>query len=106
MAFAYQVGFEIRPDQMNQLQIGAGLERVLGYLRTLLPSEPGFVSARAMYSLDIPDRTHLVFESVWELWEDLDAHRRSSLSEEKVLTEFEPHVALEDLTVHIFQDVP
>lgn len=106
MTFVYQVGFEIRPDQMNQLQIGAGLERVLGYLRSLLPSEPGFVSARAMYSLDDADETHLVFESVWELWEDLDAHRRSSLAEDKVLTEFEPHVALEDLTVHVFQDVP
>jgi hypothetical protein len=106
MAFVYQVGFDIRPDQMNQLQIGAALERVLGYLRSLLPSESGFVSARAMYSLDIPDETHLVFESVWEMWEDVDAHRRSSLAEDKVLTEFEPHVALEDLIVHVFQDVP
>lgn len=106
MAFVYQVGFAIRPDQMNQLQIGASLERVLGYLRSLLPSEPGFVSARAMYSLDNPNETYLVFESAWEFWEDLDAHRRSSSAEDKVLTEFKPHVALEDLTVQIFQDVP
>jgi hypothetical protein len=34
MAYVYQVSFDIRPDQMNELQIGASLERVLGYLRS------------------------------------------------------------------------
>ena len=61
MAYAFQVDFDIRPDQMSELEVGASLERVLGYLRTLLPGEPGFVSARALYSLDIPGKTHLVF---------------------------------------------
>jgi hypothetical protein len=105
MAYIYQVSFDIRPDQMSELQIGASLERVLAYLRTLLPSEPGHVTSRAMYSVDIPDRTHLVFQSVWEGWDDLENHRGSSISEDKVLTEFEPHVELENLVVHVYEEV-
>jgi hypothetical protein len=105
MAYIYQVSFDIRPDQMDELQIGASLERVLGYLRALLPNDPGHVSSRAMYSLDLSDRTDLVVESVWETWDDLVAHRKSSLAEDKVVTEFEPHVALEDLAMHIYEEV-
>jgi hypothetical protein len=106
MAYIYQVSFDIRPDQMSELQIGSSLERVLGYLRTLLPSESGFVSARALYSLDVPDTTHLVFESTWETWENLEIHRQSELSESKVLVEFEPHVSMEHLDVHLYEEVP
>jgi len=106
MAYTYQVSFEIEPDQMEQLQIGAALERVLGYLRTLLPNELGFNSARALFSLDIPGKTHLLVQSIWDEWEDLEAHRNSGLAEQKVLSEFEPHVALEDLKVHIYEEVP
>ena len=105
MAYIYQVGFDIRPDQMSELQIGASLERVLAYLRVLLPGEVGYITARAMYSVDVPDKTHLVFESVWEDWDDLESHRRSSISEDKVLTEFEPHVELQDLTVRVYEEV-
>jgi hypothetical protein len=105
MAYVYQVSFDIRPDQMSELEIGASLERVLGYLRTLLPAEVGFVTSRAMYSVDSAERTHLVFESVWETWDNLDEHRQSSLAEDKVLVEFKPHVALEDLSAHVYQEV-
>lgn len=105
MAYIYQVSFDIRPDQMNQLEIGASLERVLSYLRALLPSMPGNVTSRAMYSLDIPGKTQLVFQSVWGTWDDLEAHRGSSLDEYKVLAEFQPHVSLEDLSVHIYEEV-
>lgn len=104
MAFALQVDFYIRPDQMTELEVGASLERVLGYLKTLLPGEPGFVSARSLYSLDIPGRTHVVFLSIWQTWEDLIAHRESSLSEKKVLLEFDPHVKLRDLSVHAYEE--
>jgi hypothetical protein len=90
---------------MNQLEIGAPVERTLGYLKTLLPSDDGFITARAMYSLDRKDETHLVFETVWNHWEDLRSHQDSFLSEEKVLSEFEPHVELKDLAVHIFEEV-
>ena len=105
MAYIYQVSVDIRPDQMNELEIGASLERVLGYLRALLPSEPGYVTSRAMDSLDLPGRTQLVFQSVWGTWGDLDAHRQSSLAEDKILTEFRPHVSLKDLSVRIYEEV-
>jgi hypothetical protein len=105
MAYIYQVGFDIKPEQMNQLEIGSSLERVLGYLRALLPSSPGFISVRAMNSLDIKSHTHLMVESLWEMWEDLLAHRQSALAEDKVFTEFSPHVDLQDLQVHIYSEV-
>ena len=105
MAYVYQIGFDIRPNQMSELQIGSSLERVLAYLRALLPGEAGYITARAMHSVDVPDSTHLVFQSVWEGWDDLENHRRSSLSEDKVLTEFKPHVELQDLTVHVYEEV-
>lgn len=105
MAYVYQVTFDIKPDQMGQLEIGASLERVLGYLRTLLPSQLGFITARAMYSLDAPHTTHLIFQSVWDTWDDISAHRNSSLLEDKILTEFEPHVPLENLVSHVYEEV-
>jgi len=105
MAYIYQVGFDIGEDQLSQLQIGAPLERTLGYLRILLPSFPGFIAARAMRSLGTDGRTHLVFETVWDYWEDLVNHRRSNLSEDKVLTEFEPHVKLQHLQIQVYEEV-
>jgi hypothetical protein len=105
MAYIYQVSFDIRPEQMSDLQVGASLERVLAYLRTLLPGQPGHITSRAFYSIDVPDHTHLIFQSIWEAWDDLEAHRSSSLAENKVLTEFQPHVALEDLDLHVYEEV-
>jgi hypothetical protein len=105
MAYVYQVSFDIRPEQMSELQVGASLERVLAYLRTLLPGQPGHITSRAFYSLDVVDRTHLIFQSIWEAWDDLEAHRGSSLAENKVLTEFQPHVTLEALDVHVYEEV-
>jgi hypothetical protein len=106
MAYTYQVEFDINQQQIEQLRIGATLEKVLGYLRTLLPSEQGYISARAMYTLDIPGTTHLTVQSTWDQWEDLLAHRESGLAEQKILREFQPHVALEDLTIHTLEEVP
>ena len=105
MAYVYQVTFDIRLEQMNELEIGASLERILAYLRALLPGETGYITSRAMSSLNVPDRTHVIVQSVWDHWEDLARHRRSSLAEDKVLREFEPHVTLKDLTVHAYQEV-
>jgi hypothetical protein len=107
MAYIYSISFDIGPDKMDELQIGASLERTLGYLRTLLPSEAGFITARAMYALD-PDldgEIDLIFQSVWDRWEDLQAHQESSLAEDRVLREFAPHVELEDLRVRIYEEV-
>jgi hypothetical protein len=105
MAYVYQVSFDIRPEQMSDLRIGASLERVLAYLRTLLPGQPGHMTSRAFYSLNVPGATHLIFQSVWDTWDDLEAHRGSSLAEDKVLTEFQPHVTLEGLDVHVYEEV-
>jgi len=105
MAYIYQVSFSIEAEQMDQLEIGGSLERVLGYLRTLLPSQSGYISARAMYSLEQAGKTDLVFQSVWDNWTDLNTHRHSSLAEDKVLSEFQPHVSLEDLTSTVFEEV-
>lgn len=104
MAYIYQVSFDILPTQMSELQIGAALQRVLGYLRALLPSQAGYVTSRAMYSIDMVERTHLIFQSVWRSWEDIDAHRRSSLDEAKVLAEFRPHVVLENISTRLFEE--
>ena len=42
MAYTYEISFHIASRQMDELSIGHALERGLGYLKTLLPSEPGF----------------------------------------------------------------
>jgi hypothetical protein len=107
MAYIYSISFDIGPDKMDELRIGASLERTLGYLRTLLPSEIGFITARAMHALEADDNGEidLIFQSVWDRWEDLEAHKESSLAEDKILREFQPHVKLEDLRVRIYEEV-
>jgi hypothetical protein len=105
MAYFYQISFDIHTEDMNELQIGGSLERTLGYLRALLPIEPGYITVRAARSIDVENHIHLQVESEWETWQDLKQHRASSLSEDKVLREFEPHVKLEDLTVRVFEEV-
>ena len=107
MAFIYAVSFDIAPDKVGELKIGNSLERVLGYLRTLLPGQTGYITTRAMYALE-PDEDgeiDLFFESVWDRWEDLQAHMESSLVEDKVLREFAPDINLEDLRIRIYEEV-
>jgi heme-degrading monooxygenase HmoA len=105
MAYMYSVNFKITPDMMDELEIGAALERVLGYLRALLPSEPGFTTVRALHSIDKGSAVSVLIESVWETWDDLTHHRDSSLSEDKVLKEFEPHVEIGDLDARVYEEV-
>jgi hypothetical protein len=105
MAYFYQITFDVHTDDMSELQIGGSLERTLGYLRTLLPSEPGYITIRAARSVETQARIHVLVESEWDAWQDLERHRASSLAEEKVLEEFEPHVELEDLTVRVFEEI-
>jgi len=107
MAFIYAISFDIAPDQVGELKIGNSLERVLGYLRTLLPSQIGYITTRAMYALE-PDeegQIDLLFESVWDRWEDLEAHMESTLLEDKVLREFAPDINFEDLRIRIYEEV-
>jgi hypothetical protein len=105
MAYVYEVSFDIHSDQLDALRIGASLERVLGYLRTLLPSEMGYITSRALYSLSSEETTHIMFMSEWEEWEDLDRHRKSPLLEDKIILEFDPHIQLEQLTKRIYNEV-
>jgi hypothetical protein len=105
MAYIYEVSFEINKNQMSQLEIGAPLERVIGYLRTLLPGEPGYVTSRAMYSINDLDNTNLVIQSVWERWDDLEIHKNSTLAEQKSLIEFTPHINEDALRVCIYEEV-
>jgi hypothetical protein len=105
MAYIYHITFDIHANQMDELRIGGSLERVLGYLRTLLPEERGFITSRALYSVEENDLTHIIFMSEWQTWEDLQNHKNSNLIEEKILKEFEPHVNLENLTVQIYGEV-
>jgi heme-degrading monooxygenase HmoA len=102
----YQLHFSISPKDMDELELGAALERVVGYLKVLLPSVPGFVTARALFSVDSPERTDIVVQSLWETWDDLVRHRDSSLSEEKVLKEFERHLTIGDLTSRAYEEIP
>lgn len=107
MAYVYSISFDIGQDKIEALRIGASLERTLGYLRTLLPSEPGFIEARALSSIKPNENgeINLLFQSVWDRWEDIQAHQESSLAENKILLEFEPHVTLEKLHVRIYDEV-
>lgn len=105
MAYTYHVDFTVENAQMEQFQIGAALEKVVGYLRTLLPNQPGFITARGMHSLDGTGATHLVVQSMWDQWDDLKAHQDSGLAEQKVLAEFGPHVSADHLSVRIYEEV-
>jgi quinol monooxygenase YgiN len=105
MAYVYEVSFNIHPDQMDELAIGGALERVLGYLRTLLPGEPGFISSQALRSVGASHPIRIVVWSEWQNWEDLLAHRNSRLIEDKVLLEFDPHIKLEHLTQNMYSEV-
>jgi hypothetical protein len=104
VAYVYQVSFDISPERQSELEVGSSLERVLGFLRVSLPAEPGYTTARAVYSLDLPGRIRVVVESVWDHWEDLHAHRQSSLAEDKILREF-AHLTPEMLEVRTFREV-
>lgn len=105
MAYTYILRFYIKPEQMSELEIGSSLERVLSYLRTLLPSEDGFITSRALYSLEQEETVELLFESVWDNWEAIQAHRNSALSEDKVLIEFGAHVQRDALNIRLYEEV-
>jgi quinol monooxygenase YgiN len=103
--YVYEVSFEVAPDQMDELQVGSSLGRVVGYLRALLPNEHGFVTSTAMYSIDDPARTSMVLRSEWGSWEALEKHRSSATVEAKVLEEFAPHLPPESLTTRVYAEV-
>jgi hypothetical protein len=105
MAYVYEISFDIQEDQMGDLKIGGSLERFLGFLRTTLPGEPGYITSRALYKLDGDKQKHVVFMSEWQRWEDLEQHQQSSLMENKILEEFKPNIRLENLHSQILVEI-
>lgn len=105
MAYIYQVGFDVRPDQMSELEIGASIERVLGFLLTLLPNEEGYITARAMHSIDNGEAVTLVVESMWDNWEEFEKHANSAMVEDKVLLEFDPHIDRGSLRRRVYEEI-
>lgn len=105
MAYVYQMSFDIKPDQMEDLEIGSALEGALSALRALLPDEAGYVSSRGMHSLDRNNTTHIVFESVWNEWDDFISHIESSVAEDRFIQQFQPHLSIDNLTTHQYEEV-
>ena len=105
MAYIYQIGLEIGADQMSELKIGSSLERVLGYLRTLLPSQDGYITSRVMHSLENKAHVQVVVESVWQDWESFIEHRNSNLAEDKIMLEFQPHIERDELRQSTYVEV-
>jgi hypothetical protein len=103
--YVYEVSFEIDSDKMPQLEIGQSLERLVGFMKVRLPAQPGFVFADAWYSVDDPEKTRVVTRSEWSDWTDLEAHCKSSLIEDHVLEEFDPHVSKDDITIRMYSEV-
>lgn len=106
MPYIYQTTFDIATKDIDQLQIGRSLQLSLAYLKALLPNEPGFINARAMYSLTHEDMTHIAFESSWEDWAALQTHREQSpFAEEKMISHFEMKVSPENVATHLFEEL-
>jgi hypothetical protein len=105
MPYVYEVSFEIRPEQMTQLEIGHSLERLVGYMKIRLPVQPGFVFADAWYSVDDPEKTRVVTRSEWSDWRDVEDHRKSSLLEDHLFEEFDPHVNSGNVMIRTYAEV-
>ena len=105
MPYVYEVSFDIRADQMSELEIGQSLDRLVGYMKVRLPAQPGFVFADAWYSVDNPGTTRVVARSEWSDWSDIEAHRSSSLVEDHVFEEFDPHVNKDNVTIRTYAEV-
>ncbi len=105
--YTLELSFRIPYSQVEQVTgIGNSIERGLGYMRTLLPSEPGFVTARGLYSIDQANATLIIFQSVWERWEDVVNHRNSIFDEERLIGEFEPALDVRDINIRYYSEVP
>jgi hypothetical protein len=105
MPYLYEVSFDIRHDQMSQLEIGATLERLVGYLKIRLPVQRGYVLADAWYTVDDPDVTRIVARSEWSDWTDVEEHRASSILEDHLFEEFDPHVNKDNVTIRTYAEV-
>ena len=53
-------------------------------------------------ALDRPDSVHVIFESLWEDWDDLVQHREGDLDEYKYVTRWVPYSITGPVTTHIY----
>jgi hypothetical protein len=90
MPYSYHVEFDMTPDGIEYLEVGRELETIAATLKSVLPGEPGLVTSRTIYSLDREDYIHVIFESLWEDWDDLVRHRQGELDEYKYITRWAP----------------
>ncbi len=107
MPYIYRTTFDIPAKDIDQLEIGRSVQLSMAYLKTFLANEPGFINARAMYSLlHDGDNVHIAFESTWEDWESLTEHRdKSAFAEGKLLQRFELKVEPKNVAEHIFEEI-
>lgn len=102
MPYTYHVEFDMPPGGMDLFQVGRELEIVAATLKSVLPGETGMVTSRTLYSLDRPDSVHVIFESLWEDWDDLVRHREGDLDEYKYVTQWVPYSITGPVTAHIY----
>ncbi len=106
MPYIYTTTFDVDNDDIDQLQIGRSLQLSIAYLKAFLANEPGFINPRAMYSLEHDKHTHVAFESTWEDWSTLQAHReKSPFAEDKMFHRFELKVEPKNLEEHVFEEI-
>ncbi len=106
MPYIYQTTFDIETKDIDQLEIGRSMQLSIAYLKAFLANEPGFINARAMYSLGNGEITHIYFESSWEDWASLENHReKSPFAEGKMLHQFELKVYPFNVGTHVFEEL-
>jgi hypothetical protein len=106
MPYIYQTTFDINVSDVDQLQIGRSVQLSLAYLKTFLANEPGFINARAMYSLAQNDLILVAIETTWEDWDYLDQHlNQSPFAEDKMLNRFELKITPLNQAHQIFEEI-
>ena len=102
MPYIYQVSFDVPMAERERIGRGnSELDRAMGYLNSLLPDFPGFLTSWGMYSLHLPQVVRVFYHSMWATWPDLEAHRRSAIEESKVFSHW-ARVDPGDITVGIY----
>ncbi len=106
MPYIYLTVFDIEKKDIDQLEIGRSMQLSLAYLKAFLANEPGFINARAMYSLADSEITHIMFESTWEDWATLENHRQKSpFVVGKMLHQFELKVNPFNIAADVYEEL-
>jgi hypothetical protein len=105
MPYIYELSFDIPAEKARAIdRVGARLDRVVAYLRSILPDFEGYWGSRGMYSIDTAGVVRIRYESTWENWHDMEEHLRSGFQEAKVFERF-GHVAPDDMMIRIYEEV-